>query len=366
MVIILEINKPTLLVNEKVVRKNIKNMVKKAINNNIRFRPHFKTHQSITIGRWFREYGVTAITVSSFDMARYFAKDGWNNIVLAVPVNIKQLPQISDLAREIKLGILVESLESAEHVVKQISTPIDVWIEVDQGYHRTGVEDVTEIASILKTLTKNDQIQIVGLLTHAGQTYKAESIQEIKNIYRSSVSNLVKMKKGLHQLGFDLELSLGDTPSCSIIEEFKGIDEIRPGNFVFYDLTQVNLGVCEESNIAISVACPVIAKYPKRNEIVIYGGAIHLSKEFLLTTQKIPFFGKVVLLSENNWNKSISNALVSSISQEHGIIRFNSSDINSFSIGDIIGILPIHSCLTANLFSSYLSVEGKLIENIHS
>ena len=366
MVIILEINKPTLLVNEEVVRKNIKEMVNKAKSNNIRFRPHFKTHQSITIGKWFREFGVTSITVSSLDMARYFAKDGWNDIVLAVPVNIKQLPQINEFAKKIKLGILIESIESAKHVVEQISTPIDVWVEVDQGNHRTGVENVAEITSILKILTKNVHIRKAGLLTHAGQTYQTEIIEEIKNIYNSSVSDLIRMQKELRKLGFDMELSIGDTPSCTIIEEFKGINEIRPGNFVFYDLTQVKLGVCEESDIAISVACPVIAKYPKRNEIVVYGGAIHLSKDFLLTPQKNPFFGKVVLLSENKWSKSLLNAFVSSISQEHGIIRFNSPDIESISIGDIIGILPIHSCLTANLFSAYLTMEGKLIGNIHS
>jgi D-serine deaminase-like pyridoxal phosphate-dependent protein len=75
-VLILKITKPTLIIDEAQVKANIQKMVKKCILNNIRFRPHFKTHQSIRIGKWFRKEGVRKITVSSVDMARYFAEDG--------------------------------------------------------------------------------------------------------------------------------------------------------------------------------------------------------------------------------------------------------------------------------------------------
>jgi D-serine deaminase-like pyridoxal phosphate-dependent protein len=360
-VINLKITKPTLLLNEKQVRKNIQDLVNKAKNSNVRFRPHFKTHQSISIGRWFREYGVTAITVSSLDMAQYFSKDGWNDIILAVPVNITQLSLINELASNVRLGILVESTESAKHIIEQINTSLDIWIEIDQGYHRTGVTDFNKIMEIMKILTKNDNLNIRGLLTHAGHTYKTKSIEEIRNIHTSSVADLIKQQRGLKKLGFDLELSIGDTPSCALIEKFDAIDEIRPGSFVFFDLTHVKLGVTEEESVAICVACPVIAKYPERNEIVIYGGAIHLSKEFLLTPTGDQFYGKVALFYGEKWNESIPEVVVSSISQEHGIIRGPSSTIDSISIGDILVILPIHSCLTANLFSSYLTLEGKTI-----
>ena len=49
-------------------------MARKAKDNGLIFRPHFKTHQSIEIGEWFRESGVNKITVSSLTMANYFGR----------------------------------------------------------------------------------------------------------------------------------------------------------------------------------------------------------------------------------------------------------------------------------------------------
>ncbi|HEX9018654.1 MAG TPA: hypothetical protein VF806_05685, partial [Anaerolineaceae bacterium] len=67
------IDKPTLLLDESTARHNIHHIAAKIQAAGIRFRPHFKTHQSAAIGEWFRGEGVTAITTSSLDMAQYFA-----------------------------------------------------------------------------------------------------------------------------------------------------------------------------------------------------------------------------------------------------------------------------------------------------
>jgi len=100
----------------------------------------------------------------------------------------------------------------------------------------------------------------------------------------------------------EIKSSIGDTPSCSLAENFEHIDEIRPGNFVFFDLMQYNLGVCKLSNIAVCVACPVVDINRDRNHIVIYGGGVHLSKEFVIQKGE-KYFGLVVKLNEIGWQK---------------------------------------------------------------
>jgi D-serine deaminase-like pyridoxal phosphate-dependent protein len=64
---------PTLLLDEGRARRNLDGMAARAARAGVRFRPHFKTHQSARIGEWFREAGVHSITVSSVRMAAYFA-----------------------------------------------------------------------------------------------------------------------------------------------------------------------------------------------------------------------------------------------------------------------------------------------------
>ena len=89
-----EIIRPTLVIDKEVCLRNIENMVKKAADHKLRFRPHFKTHQAAKIGEWFKLFGVDAITVSSVRMAEYFASNGWKDITLAFPVNLLEIEKI--------------------------------------------------------------------------------------------------------------------------------------------------------------------------------------------------------------------------------------------------------------------------------
>ena len=84
----------------------------------------------------------------------------------------------------------------------------------------------------------------------------------------------------------------------------------------------------------------------------------------MLPNQKI--YGKIASLSESGWSTLIPEAKVSSVSQEHGVIQMNVSKMDHFQIGDILVIIPIHSCLTANLFNRYYLLDGTSINNIHS
>jgi len=71
------IKKPTLVLDENKCRSNIAMMAEKAKRSGVIFRPHFKTHQSVTIGNWFRDEGIENITVSSVTMASFFRnRDG--------------------------------------------------------------------------------------------------------------------------------------------------------------------------------------------------------------------------------------------------------------------------------------------------
>src|SRR6056297_3145541 len=104
------IKTPTLLLDSTKCKQNISNMVQKANEHKVAFRPHFKTHQSLEIGQWFKEKGVEKITVSSVSMAQYFAQD-WDDILIAFPVNIREIDEINQLAEKKKLHLLVESTD---------------------------------------------------------------------------------------------------------------------------------------------------------------------------------------------------------------------------------------------------------------
>ena len=346
----MDIKTPTLIIDKQKVRNNINQMFRKAKDSNAIFRPHFKTHQSAEIGELFKDQGITKITVSSVSMAIYFADNGWSDITIAFPVNINQIDEIVELSRRIKLNVLVESAFTADVLSKIITHSLSVFIKIDTGYHRTGLlpED-HEIDNIIKIIDTNNKLIFKGFLSHAGHTYSAKGKNEVLEIISESKTILTYLKQKYINQYPNIIISYGDTPSCSMADNCKGFDEIRPGNFVYYDVMQYHIGACHLDKIAVAVACPIVAIHPQRNELVIYGGATQLSKEFIAAENNFKLFGYVVTFTENGWSDPIPGAYVSSLSQEHGIIKISKKCLTQFNPGDTIGILPIHSCLTANL-----------------
>ncbi|MBE9469015.1 MAG: alanine racemase [Bacteroidetes bacterium] len=341
-------------------------MVSKAENNNLTLRPHFKTHQSLIIGDWFKKFGINSITVSSIKMAKYFAENGWNDITVAFPVNIREIAEINKLAQKINLNILITSDTIIQFLNDNLKMTVGVFIKIDTGYHRSGieVEETDAIDNLINKIELSKVLSFKGFLTHDGHTYHAKSVEEINDIHNLTIKKLSKLKKRYINKYKNIIISIGDTPSCSISNNFTDIDEIRPGNFVFYDFMQANLGSCSINKIAVALACPVVDINAKRNEIVIYGGAVHLSKEFIMDSNNNKNFGLVVEFLNNGWSEPINGTYLYSLSQEHGIIKTTKNFLSKIKIGDIVGILPVHSCLTANLMKSYTSFENIEIDHL--
>lgn len=346
----MQLIRPTLLIYKQKCLRNIERMAEKAKENSLVFRPHFKTHQSVGVGEFFREVGIDAITVSSVEMAEQFARAGWQDMTIAFPLNIHELPAIDRLAENRRINILIENTEVFPFIEKEIKNKLGYFIKIDAGYGRTGVDSKNTdlIDSILSESENSSMLSFKGFLVHSGNTYHANSVNEIIQIH-SHTLNVLKVLKSKYKKRYpNLIASIGDTPSCSLANDFSGVDEIRPGNFVYYDAMQYYLGSCRLEDIAVCAACPVVAVHKERNEIVVHGGAVHLSKESIeVNGQKI--FGLLVKLVKNGWEYTDEGNFVKSLSQEHGIIKLKQKEIEKIQIGDFVGIVPIHSCLTANL-----------------
>lgn len=355
---------PTLLIDKTRVLQNISRMCVKARKSGVRFRPHFKTHQSKNIGNYFRDFGVRSITVSSVKMALYFAEAGWDDITVAFPVNICEIDKIKNISRKIKLNLLFESEGTIRYIDENIRHKIFGYIKVDTGYKRTGIEfeNTRQIEKVIKKISGSKNIIFRGFLAHSGHTYHANSRKEIISIYNDTVAKLNILKNYFNNYD-DIEISVGDTPSCSVIEEFSGVDEIRPGNFVFFDYKMLTLGICKETDIAVALAVPVVAVHPERNNVVVYGGSVHLSKDSVNVHNK-QIFGIPVEMRKNGWGNIQDGNYVESLSQEHGILKLNDEFIRKLKPGKLISIIPAHSCLTAECMKSYLSLEGEIIDHL--
>lgn len=355
------ITKPTLLIDEARAKANIQKMLAKAQRNDIQLRPHFKTHQSLAVGRWFKEAGIERITVSSLSMAAYFSAE-WEDITVAFPVNILEIDTINELAAKIQLNLLLESVEAASFLVQHCKSEVGIFIQIDVGYHRTGVapENDAKLTAILEVLAASDQLQFKGILAHAGHTYDCRSKTDILDRHHHALISMSMLKAKLQKKYPDCIASLGDTPSCSVSDDFSGVDEIRPGNFVYYDLTQHQIGSNTLDEIAVAMACPIVALHPDRNEMIIYGGGVHFSKDRLVDDEYGVIYGRVVAPKAHSWGAIIPEVYLKKISQEHGTVAVPAAQMKNYKIGDVIMILPVHSCMAVDLMR-----HGEMLVSAH-
>ena len=338
-------------------------MLSRAGKHQVRLTPHFKTHQSGKVGEWFRKAGVKAITVTSVKMANYFAKYGWKDITIAFPVNVLEVEELNSLASRIDLKIFVNSVNTVELLKEQLKSNIQFYIEVDTGDGRSGVNagNFAEISKILKA-TENSKLQFFGFYSHPGHTYNASSPEEVNSISGEVVQKLRDLKKHFGGVYPKIKLALGDTPSCSIAEDFEEINTIHPGNFVYYDLVQNSLGANSLDEIAICLAVPVVSVHPERNEVIVHSGWVHQGKDSLYDSAGNMYYGLVINLKEGKWSAPIPEGKVKKLSQEHGVVGLPKETIEQLEVGDVLGILPVHACATAVMMGEVWTTEGERLD----
>jgi D-serine deaminase-like pyridoxal phosphate-dependent protein len=308
----------------------------------------------------FRAEGVTAITCSSLGMAAYFAAAGWDDILVAFTVNQRELETINTLAKQIRLGVLVEDAQVVQCLAQDLTAPVDVWVKIDVGAHRTGLDwqEPQAVLEVLRAVQFSPRLRLPGLLTHAGHTYKCHGSEEILRAFNESNERMNHLRDTLVQGGFTgLELSVGDTPGCTASPVITGVDEIRPGNFVFYDAQQWVAGACSWQDISLVMACPVVAVHPEREEVVVYGGAVHFSKD-TVTQGGLTHFGPVLSNQGDHWGAPIPGAYLARLSQEHGIVHLPSEVLNKTQPGDLLYFVPAHSCLSVACMREYVTLQG--------
>lgn len=357
------IMRPTLLLDVNKCKANIKRMTEKVRRKQLKFRPHYKTHQSAEIGQWIKDEGINACTVSSVKMAEYFANHGWDDILIAFPVNVLESEKINALANTLKLQLLVYSKEALILLHEKVSAKVGIKIELDIGSNRSGlkVNQYEEIDELLKTIEEVPNFQFTGFYSHPGHTYSSRNKEEVIKKYDLVIEKMETLKSCYgHALGFSI--TVGDTPGCTLVDGFGPIEEISPGNFVFYDTMQVNIGSCTYDDIAVVMACPVVGKSEVRKELLIHGGAVHFSKEVLQDPDGTIQFGKLAKQTETGWEGQMKGCYLKSISQEHGLVHASDELLRNSKIGDILYIYPAHSCLSADLMKSYLTTDELILE----
>src|SRR5205085_7892007 len=127
---------------------------------------------------------------------------------------------------------------------------------------------------------------------------------------------------------------------------------IRPGNYAFYDATQVLLGIAALEQCAVSVLGTVVAR-PDPRRVILDCGSKALAAERL--SPRSVTFGLV---------PGHPGLRVERLYEEHAILT--SDEPVTVPLGSRLRVVPNHSCATANLHSRMLVTEGSEVVDVWS
>jgi D-serine deaminase-like pyridoxal phosphate-dependent protein len=353
------IDTPALLVDHSCLLGNIGKMQKIADNTDVHLRPHIKTHKSVYIAKKQLEKGAVGITVAKLGEAEVMSKAGINDIFIANQLaHPLKLHRLFILHKKINVSIGMDNVEQIcllNKIFTNPDRPLNILIEIDCGFNRCGIEPGIKLIDLASHVIKEPGLKLKGIFTHAGQVYRANSLSEVQQIGAEEGRIMQKAKNLLKAHGINIEtVSAGSTPTAKYAAENPEVNEIRPGNYVFYDNTQLNLKTCMLNECSMFLLATVISQ-PANQRIIIDAGSKSLSlDQGIPVPQSLKNYGKLL---------NIDGAIVQ-LSEEHGIIHLNKPQ--KIEIGSPVLIIPNHACPVTNLFYFYYLIENnKIIKQIN-
>jgi D-serine deaminase-like pyridoxal phosphate-dependent protein len=346
---------PAFLVDRTIVQRNCDRMRAKTLDSGTAFRPHVKTHKTEPIARMQHGGHLGPITVSTLAEAEFFADAGFRDITYAMPIAPEKLARAAALAARIERLNLVIDSEDALRAIERFGTTFDVFLKIDCGYHRAGVNpDDPDSVRLALAMARSESVHFQGVLTHAGHSYNARDVDEVRRVAAEETASLTRFRALLAGEGLgEMTRSIGSTPTLSVVDTFAETDEVRPGNYVFFDAFQATLGSCTLDDCAVSVLTTVVGSYPERGHLIVDAAALALSKD-AGPSHIAPDFGYGIVCDLAL--RPLPMKLVA-LSQEHGKIE----TATRVPVGTRLRIIPNHSCLTAAMFDRYHVLDGSRV-----
>lgn len=352
-----ELPTPALILDLNIMEKNLKDMSTVITSKGKRIRPHVKTHKIPELAKLQIELGAKGITAAKVSEAEVMVANGIDDILIANQiVDREKLHRLVELAKKASLSILVDSQEGLIRLadaVKNADVKIGVYIEIDTGDKRCGIppEKALELA---KEIKKHKNLDLIGIETYGARLNRFENNQHLKQIAMDVVNTMITVKTQIEENGIKVkEISIGGTPGARQLAQIDGPTELRPGVYIFNDVATVFRKAVGFEDCALTVLSTVISN--SGNRMIVDAGGKSLS-----------YARPGIILGKETYHgviKGMENLAVKRLSEEHGVFE-EEHNLDEFTIGEKIEIIPAHACPVVNLFNEIYCHRNGVVEKI--
>jgi D-serine deaminase-like pyridoxal phosphate-dependent protein len=344
---------PALVVDRSRLLTNVEEMAERARSLGVALRPHAKTHKSPSIAALQLEHGAAGLTVATVAEAERLHAAGIDDFLITTPpVGDWRLERLSALARQARVRVALDDpavVAELERSCRRGGIEIPFLWEVDCGVGRLGTPPGDATAQLVARVAESTvHCPFDGLLAFGGHAYAATGRAQIVAAARDEHEAIAQTVDALLARGIEVKTrSIGSTPTSHVLDSADGITEIRPGNYVFYDATQVALGIVWLERCALSVLATVVSR-PAPDRLILDAGSKALAAERLSTLS--PGFGLV---------EGHPELTVERLYEEHAIVHIDGPC--AIEVGARVRVVPNHACAAVNLHAELLVLDDDQI-----
>src|SRR5713101_9378332 len=224
-----DVETPALLLHLDVVERNVEHMAARARQLGVALRPHAKTHKCVELGRLQLQHGARGLTVATLVEADVFARAGCADLTWAFPLDPGHVAHARRIAQETgaTLRVVVDDLGAAHALA---GSGLHVWLKVDCGYHRAGVDPASPYAlEVARELGAERSLTLDGILSHSGHAYHTRNKDEAAHIAEQERQVMAWFAELLRKDGLPVRgVSVGSTPAMAAVKDLTGVTEARP------------------------------------------------------------------------------------------------------------------------------------------
>ena len=349
---------PCVLVDRRRIERNIDRMQTVAEAGGKRLRPHAKTHKSPDLAAIQIAHGAVGICCAKLGEAEVFADHNVRDIRVPYPIHPVNGDRVLALLDRTHFSFIVDDLDVARgwsEVIRGAAREVDVLVKVDVGFHRCGIDPAPATAvDFIMRVASLPGLRFRGLLSHAGHAYGATTAVQISAIAHDEARLLTTLSDLVGEQGIVVEeISVGATPTARYSAQLPGITELRPGNYIYYDRMQVALGSATWDDCALTVLARVVSR-PAPDRLILDSGSKTLTNDVARGTAGAGYGAVLKSLDSFVPDEAL---LIERLSEEHATVRV-AGDGCALVPGDLVRIVPNHSCVVSNLVDDVWVVDG--------
>jgi D-serine deaminase-like pyridoxal phosphate-dependent protein len=320
-----------------------------------RWRPHVKTAKLGWIMRRLAERGVHQAKCSTTVELATACNAGLADVLLAYPVVGANARRVRELAEEHSATRISVLVENPAQVAAWVGSPIGVFIDVNPGMDRTGIEQarLPAVLDVARAIV-HAGLEFRGLHYYDGHV-SAPDLAEREAMAHRGYARLMEIVAAVERAGFPVaEVITSGTPAFPCAASFAPfgssgfVHRASPGTVVYSDATSATQLPEKWGYLPAALVVSTVVSLPKANVATCDGGHKSVSADAGVPTCVVAGRPHLRPLKP---------------SEEHLPLEVAEGGARP-EIGEALYLIPRHVCPTVNNFDDALLVRSGRIERV--